>query len=148
MPDHTPTDAIQIRELIEDRAKALRRKDAAHFLSHHAADLVKFDLAPPLRASGAKALDRQKLEAWMASWEGPIGYELSELEVTAASDLALCHALLRISGVKTDGARHDIWARQTLGLRKREGSWKVTHEHISVPFYMDGSIRAAIDLEP
>jgi PhnB protein len=147
MPD-PKTDEIQIRALIEDRAKALRGKDATGFLSHHAADLVKFDLAPPLRAIGAKALDRQKLEAWMASWEGSIGYEVSELEVAASSDLALCHALLRISGVKTDGARHDIWARQTLGLRKREGAWKIVHEHISVPFYMDGSIRAAIDLRP
>jgi len=24
----------------------------------------------------------------------------------------------------------------------------VTHEHVSVPFYMDGSYRAAVDLKP
>jgi len=24
----------------------------------------------------------------------------------------------------------------------------VTHEHVSVPFYMDGSCRAAVDLKP
>jgi hypothetical protein len=24
----------------------------------------------------------------------------------------------------------------------------VTHEHMSVPFYMDGSYRAAVDLKP
>jgi PhnB protein len=148
MQNRSTNDESQIRKLIEDRAGALRGKRAADFLSRHATDMVKFDLAPPLRSVGANALDRQKLEAWFATWEGPIGYEMSELEVTASSDLALCHALLRISGVKTDGARHDIWARQTLGLRKQDGTWKIVHEHISVPFYMDGSVRAAIDLKP
>jgi ketosteroid isomerase-like protein len=35
-----------------------------------------------------------------------------------------------------------------VGWRKREGEWLVTHEHVSVPFYMDGSLRAAVDLKP
>jgi PhnB protein len=139
-------DEGEIRELIERRAEALRTKRAADFLICHADDMVKFDLAPPLRAIGAAALDKQRLEAWLATWEGRIGYENSELQVEASADLAFCHALLRVSGVKTDGTRHDIWTRQTLGLRKRNGAWKVVHDHISVPFYMDGSVRAAIDL--
>jgi SnoaL-like domain len=38
--------------------------------------------------------------------------------------------------------------RQTLSFRKIDGEWKIAHEHASVPFYMDGSFRAAIDLKP
>jgi ketosteroid isomerase-like protein len=38
--------------------------------------------------------------------------------------------------------------RQTLGFRKVAGTWKIAHEHTSVPFYMDGSDTAAVDLEP
>ena len=38
--------------------------------------------------------------------------------------------------------------RLTLCFRKIAGSWMVAHEHSSVPFYMDGSFRAAIDLKP
>jgi ketosteroid isomerase-like protein len=38
--------------------------------------------------------------------------------------------------------------RSTIGLRKIEGKWLVTHEHTSVPNYMDGSDKAAIDLKP
>jgi hypothetical protein len=26
--------------------------------------------------------------------------------------------------------------------------WMATHEHVSVPFYMDGSVKAAVDLKP
>jgi ketosteroid isomerase-like protein len=32
--------------------------------------------------------------------------------------------------------------------RDEHGAWKIAHEHTSVPFYMDGSFRAAIDLKP
>jgi PhnB protein len=38
--------------------------------------------------------------------------------------------------------------RETLGLRKIDGIWKIAHQHHSVPFYMDGSNRAAVDLKP
>ena len=42
----------------------------------------------------------------------------------------------------------DLWFRETLGFRKIDGKWTITHEHSSVPFYMDGSFKAAIDLKP
>ncbi len=50
----------------------------------------------------------------------------------------------------------DEWlaARKTCGLRRPSASAKstasgtITHEHSSVPFYMDGSFKAAIDLKP
>jgi PhnB protein len=41
-----------------------------------------------------------------------------------------------------------VWFRLTLGLRKLGGEWKIAHHHESVPFYMDGSYRAAVDLVP
>jgi PhnB protein len=61
-------------------------------------------------------------------------------------DVAFCHSLNRISGTKTE--KSDIWFRHTLGFRKIGGEWKITHEHESVPFYMDGSYKAAVDLKP
>jgi ketosteroid isomerase-like protein len=45
-------------------------------------------------------------------------------------------------------AAQDLWFRATLGFRKIDGKWTITHEHSSVPFYMDGSFKAAIDLKP
>jgi hypothetical protein len=47
----------------------------------------------------------------------------------------------------------DYWrpwldSRATAGLRRTDAGWKITHEHTSTPFYMDGSGRAATDLQP
>ena len=35
-----------------------------------------------------------------------------------------------------------------MGFRKVDGTWKIAHAHTSVPFYMDGSFKAATDLNP
>ena len=91
---------------------------------------------------------RQFLEDCFPTWQGPIGFELRDLQITAGDDIAYCHGLKRISGRKTDGEEPDAWTRATLCFRKIDSEWRITHEHESVPFYMDGSDRAAVDLKP
>ena len=68
--------------------------------------------------------------------------------ITAAETLAFARSLNRISGTKTDGTNTSVWVRSTVCFEKRDGAWKVVHVHASVPFYMDGSVKAAVDLEP
>jgi len=69
--------------------------------------------------------------------------------VVTGGDLAFCHGFVRISGTKVDGDQKvSVWARETVCLGKAGGLWKIRHEHSSVPFYMDGSLKAAVDLKP
>lgn len=139
------TDEARIRQVIDDWAKALRAKDAEGVVFHRAAGFVHFSLAPPLIYT---ATDANGLRAWFSTWQGPIGYEIRDLTVVVGEDTAFCYSLNRLSGTKTDGENPDIWFRLTLGLRKIQGEWKIVHEHWSVPFYMDGSLKAAVDLKP
>ena len=92
--------------------------------------------------------DKKGLEAWFSSFGGPIQYENRDLNITAGDQVAFCHSLGRMIATTTNGPRIDIWFRHTLGFRKIDGRWKITHEHSSVPFYMDGSHKAAVDLKP
>jgi|SRR5215469_416402 len=142
---HTANNEAQVRALIADWAKAIRTKNAAGVLSRYAADCILFSLAPPLISPATKA---KVLNAWFDTWQGPIGYEIRKLSVTVGDDVAFSHSLNRMSGMQTDGEKSDIWFRHTLGFRKIRGVWKITHEHESVPFYMDGSYKAAVDLKP
>ena len=135
----------QIRALIDDWARAMRAKDVDRVIAYHAPDGVAFDLAPPLISTGA---DAEGLQAWFSTWRGPLGYEIRDLSITAGDDAAFCHSLNRLSGTKNDGEKADVWFRLTLGLRKLGGAWRIAHQHESVPFYMDGSYRAAVDLKP
>ena len=116
-------DETQIRALLEDRAAALRAKDAPAVLSHYAPDTVKFDLAPPLQTAGPAALDKRGLEGWFATWWGPLGYELRDFKVVTGGDLAFCHGFVRISGTKVDGDQKvSVWVRETVCLGKAGGS--------------------------
>jgi uncharacterized protein (TIGR02246 family) len=138
----------EIRNLMEAQAKALHDKDAKALLSHYASDSVIFDLAPPLRHAGAGPDSEKGLTQWFETWQGPVGVETRDFSITADGNLAFCHGLVHITGTKVDGERNDVWARQTICLKKIDGAWKVTHDHTSVPFYMDGSYKAATDLRP
>jgi ketosteroid isomerase-like protein len=108
-----------------------------------APDAQIFDLAPPL----AHGFSRQGLADWLAGWDGPVEQSLSGLKVEVGGDLAVCHGLARIR-TKRDGDDVSWWMRATYALARDERGWRITHEHTSVPFQMDGSYRAAIDLQP
>ena len=139
------TDEADIRRVIDAGAGALRAKDAAGVVRHHAPGFVQYSLAPPLISTGA---DAAGLDAWFATWRGGLGYELRDLQVHAAEELGFAYGLVRLSGTKTDGEAVEVWFRLTLGFRKLGRDWKLVHEHESVPFYMDGSYKAAVDLKP
>ncbi|MBX4973095.1 SnoaL-like domain-containing protein [Rhizobium lentis] len=127
------------------RARALGEKNAEEALSYEAEDSVEFSLAPPLVSNGK---DEAGLQAWFDAWEGPIGGEVRDAKLTVGGDVAFWSGLMHMTGTKTDGAEVDLWFRQTLGLVKQDGRWLVAHQHASVPFAMDGSGRALLDLQP
>jgi ketosteroid isomerase-like protein len=141
-------DEEAIRALLAERAAATRARDASRFITSLDPSIVIFDLAPPLRRGGPELLDPSELQAWLDTWDGEIGYEMAELMIRVGGDIAYCHSLDHLTGTRTDGEREDFWVRATVGLRKTDDGWKVTHEHTSVPFYMDGTDRPAFDLRP
>jgi predicted dithiol-disulfide oxidoreductase (DUF899 family)/ketosteroid isomerase-like protein len=140
-------DEARVSELIADWAAAVRTKDVDRVISHCAVDVVSFDLAPPLQYAGRQALGKSLAE-WFSTFDGPIGYDVHDLSVTAGGDVAFCRSLNRIRGKRTNGDVTDVWVRATIGCRRVGGRWLIAHEHASVPFYMDGSDRAALDLTP
>lgn len=137
----------EIRAQIDAWGAALRAKHLEKIVSRYAPDAVTADLAPPLWNRGADAL-RKNFGEWFRSWIGPIGFEMRDVHVTTSGDVAFARMLNHIQGMRTNGDATDVWVRATVCFRKIGGEWKVVHEHVSVPFYMDGSFRAAVDLKP
>jgi uncharacterized protein (TIGR02246 family) len=142
-------DEARIRELVADRCAAMRRGDAKAIVEQYTDDAVVFSLAPPLRQPSDGTRDVSNLQAWFDEKGGRVGSEVRDLEVSVAGDVAFCHGLERM-GSPDDAPGHQftLWFRSTLGLRRVEGRWRIAHEHSSTPFYMDGSMRAALDLQP
>ncbi|WP_290055756.1 YybH family protein [Amycolatopsis solani] len=142
----TEQDDKRIRELVAARAKAMTERDAEALAAQCAPELLAYTLAPPLAHRGE---DVEARKAWFASFDGPIEYEVRDLEVTVGGDVAFSHSLTRLSTTpKGAPAKFDLWFRSTTGFRREHGEWRITHVHDSTPFYMDGTMSAALDLKP
>ena len=143
------TDADQaIGDVIQAWSRAISAKDAAGVTACESRDLTVFSLAPPLlETAGAAGLDD-----WFATWDGPIGHDIRDLQVSVGGDVAFAHGFVHLTGRKigqpAESLAAGLWFRLTLGLSRQGGAWKIAHVHESVPFYMDCSFRAAVDLQP
>ena len=136
----------EIRTVVLARAAAVAAKDPHAMLAHNAPGIVEFTLAPPLRQPGSTI---ESVSAWLATFEETMSLEVTDLEITAGDDVAYCTSLNCLSATPVGGPEgFGLWFRSTLGLRKVSGRWLVTHEHESVPFEMDGTFKASIDLKP
>ena len=141
MPD---TKSI-IQDILVARAAALGRKDAEAALAYLSEDAVSFDLDPPLQHRGLRPAD---LQAWFDTWQGPLEMAYEQLHITHGEEVAFARFLSRLTGIGKDGQKTDLWHRSTVCLERSGETWKIVHEHHSVPFLMDGSNLAALDLKP
>ena len=141
----TSNDEHEIRALLDARQDAIRSKNVEKTCACFTDDAVFFSLAPPLREDSPRA---EALESWFGTWRGEIGNEIKDLQIVVGADVAYAHCFGRFFGTKVDGETPDVWYRETLGFRRERGQWLITHAHESVPFYMDGSDKAALDLRP
>jgi len=141
-------DTDEIRQVVSARAAAVAAKDAKAMVAHNAPATIVYSLAPPLRQpSGGR--DVGEVEQWLATFQGPMSMEVRDLAVTAEGSVAFCTSLNCLTATPVGMAESfSLWFRVTLGLRKIDGRWLVVHEHQSVPFAMDGTFRASVDLEP
>ena len=148
----TRTDEQQIRALLQELYSALEAKQASRVVACSVPDTVVYDLAPPLRADTRPDHIVGALDAWFATFDGPLEYETRDLEVVVGGDVAYTHGLTRMTATPQGSTKSfDLWMRSTICLQRRDGSWLITHEHTSTPFHMettDGTFRAATDLEP
>ena len=144
--DSIVTDEIQIRDLIDDWADAVRAKDVDRIMSQYSPDVLAFDAISQLQFKGADAY-RKHWEACLSMCSMPSCFEIHDLYITARDGLAFCHALNRCGGTGEDGQEKVCWMRMTVCYGKIDGDWKVVHEHFSSPFDMQSG-KALFELQP
>ena len=127
MIDNTK-DEVAIRNLVENWASAVRRKDLSAILQNH----LMFDVPPPLQSKG--------IEAYKTTWDlffswarDPVVFNISEMSITAGDDVAFVTAVMRCAGTEVNGDDIELDFRLTIGLRKIDNQWIVRHENHSIP---------------
>jgi len=139
-------DEAQIRALIIDRLKGVRSRDINGATGHAAIGIVSFDVVNPLQYLGSEAC-RRRTQDWFASFQGEIGCDIRDLNITVGHEVAFSHSLYRVTGNKVGGEKVHMYWRATAGYKKLDGKWVIVHEHNSVPFDPRNG-RASVDLKP
>lgn len=127
-------DEQAIRTLLENWADAVRRHDLPAILAHHDPQMLMFDLPPPLQCKGIGAYE----EAWGLMFRyHRVGaaFDFRELNVSAGSDIAFATAIMWCGPDSSSNPmdKDGFLFRLTVGLRKVDRDWRITHEHHSVP---------------
>lgn len=146
MTDRQDEDAIHA--LLGAIKQAMKEHDARGVIACYSGDATAFDLPPPLVITKEAMHDPAGLERWFSTWTSGPNVTTHELTVHVHSDVAYAFGLQHMVGEQKDTGGADLWYRSSAFLRRDGGNWRIVHQHSSVPFAMDGSGRALLDLKP
>ncbi|MGV0743778.1 YybH family protein [Mycolicibacterium sp. XJ870] len=126
----------EVRKLLDSRVEACRAKDIDRLMSLYSADIVYFDCVPPLQGFHGSEAVRRNFLRWFDEYEGPIGLETRDLNVSTDGDVAFA-SMLNLDKGNVHFERAGIveaWLRSTVCCRRSDDGWQITHEHVSWPF--------------
>ena len=100
MSDH---DEKQLRALCDHVASAIRTRNLERMLTAYADDVLQFDVTGVLAQHGADDV-RATTRAWFDGLEGPIQFDMRDLTIACAGDLAFAHSFNRSAGTTKRGS--------------------------------------------
>jgi ketosteroid isomerase-like protein len=129
------SNVAEIQNLIVTWSQALERRDVNKMMLHYAPHAVLFDVKPPFQTQGVEAIS--------AVWKACLPYFPKQfrsihegLTISISGDIAFVYGFHRIepSKVEAEHPAGQALLRITVGFQRIDQSWKVIHEHVSLPF--------------
>jgi ketosteroid isomerase-like protein len=121
----------QIRNLVEDWAKAVRNADIDAILAHPADNIVMYDVPKPFQSVGID--EYRKTWDLFFKYTRPGVFDFHELHIVADENVAFCFATMKCADKSNSEDFVELDFRLTIGLKKIDGQWTIIHEHHSVP---------------
>src|SRR3954470_4694908 len=104
----------EIRKVVEDWAKSVREKNFGGILRNHSAEILMFDVPPPLYSKGIAPYQETWDLFFSASPDPPV-FEICQLDITAGEDVAFVTALMRCVVLQPGNEPSDLDFRLTMG---------------------------------
>jgi ketosteroid isomerase-like protein len=132
-------DKEAIVSIVKEMAESM---SGAQSTRHWSADALWFDI-PPFASKGLQPAF-ELFDKTFANFES-CEVDILELEATVNGDMGIVCTVQSTNIVLKDGATKHVMARQTDCFERRDGEWKLIHQHASVPAggEWDGSITTA-----
>jgi ketosteroid isomerase-like protein len=128
------SDEAEIRAMENAMVQGYSARDLDRALAGYLQDetLFVFDAIPPRQYVGIKAW-RADNDAFLATFQGPLKVEISDLNVTTDGKLGFGHNVQRFTGTDKNGKPLDMTIRVSDGYKKIDGKWWIVLEHLSFP---------------
>ncbi len=145
MSEKQARDRQAILDLFDRWATANRNKDIDAIMALYHPDICSYDAVGPLQVVGG--------EDYRAHWEkclpkdAEMIVEMQNPTIRVSGHLGVAGFLIRCGMRDQDGTEQASWMRSSYHLEKRDGQWRIAHEHFSVPFDIDNG-QAQFGLEP
>ena len=123
----------EVREFIQARDRAIGSRDLDALMNFYAEDVLYFDCIPPFQARGQASL-RSGWEQCYPHMPERFGIVSEQLQVYVHDDVAAAHWFWRFVNLPEGHGAGQTIIRSTAILERRDGQWKIVHEHGSVPF--------------
>ena len=146
MPSQREVAEAQIKQQINKIVEGIRAQDLEGLKRLYSADVVSFDVEPPLQHVGVDA----KMENWAKVFTvfQDATYEVRDLMITAGDDVAFGRCFGRLGGTLKNGtATSGMWVRATFCFQQIDGNWLIAHDQVSVPLDIPSG-KGVTDLEP
>jgi ketosteroid isomerase-like protein len=146
MPSAREVAEAQIRLQINKIVEGIRAQDLEGLRRLYTADVVSFDVEPPLQHVGVEG----KMKNWanVFTFFQDATYEVRDLKLTVGDDVAFGHGFGRLSGTLRNGtATGGMWVRATFCFQQVDGNWLIAHDQVSVPLDISSG-KGVTDLEP
>ncbi len=145
MSEKQAKDRQAILDLFDRWATANRNKNIDAIMALYHSDICSYDAVGPLQVVGG--------EDYRAHWEKSLPkdadtiVEMQTPTIRFSGILGVARFLIRCGMRNQDGTEQASWMRSSYHLEKRDGQWRIAHEHFSVPFDIDNG-QAQFGLEP
>ncbi|MFE1644163.1 YybH family protein [Microbacterium sp. P01] len=123
----------ELRTLIGERVEAIAARDAQYLADAQAADVLAYNVLPPLRLRGSEQVAEQT-RAWFDGYASGPDYEVRDLQIYVDGNVGSTAFLYHVTGVLHSGDEVSMWVRATLVWKRADGRWKIVHDHESVPW--------------
>jgi ketosteroid isomerase-like protein len=128
---HSPVTESEARAIAERAEASFTTGDADAIMNQYANGAVMFDASHV-----AATTDRKVQTAWAKSFVSmnPANYHVPDRQIQIVGPDAFVSSGTEVFTVQAGAANPTVSARFTdIFQRQRDGSWKIVHEHVSMP---------------
>lgn len=132
-----PDPRDELEELFRDWFDASARKDLDAQMEPIAEDVVSYEHQAPQEYRGIEDV-RSVCAAGLEYQSGDFRWDIPDLQIRVAGDLAVTWGLNLMQNTARDGTVRQDWSRGTRVFERRGGRWLMIHQHVSFPVDADG----------